>query len=145
MRLLVMIASLLPLAAQATEGQTVAQPSGCRIETRLDACRSVAEQTLDPAKYQWSSAVKSVETSLDAADTSVRATETTKSDAAQAAKPPVAPPAPAAQAPSPPTPPAAKADIKSDTSPVPVEESWLAGSIDVGYRWQSGVGGSFDT
>ena len=41
--------------------QTVARPSGCRIETRLDAWRS--------------STPKSVETSLDAADTSVRATQ----------------------------------------------------------------------
>jgi hypothetical protein len=45
--------------------RTVARPSGCRIETRLDASRSGA-----------SAARKSVETSLDAADTSVRATKT---------------------------------------------------------------------
>jgi hypothetical protein len=30
-------------------------------------------------------------------------------------------------------------------SPVPSAESWLTGSIDVGYRWRTGVGGSFDT
>src|ERR1700694_5220078 len=74
---------------------------------------------------------KSVETSLDAADTSGRATQATKSVAAQAPAPPAAP--------------AAKAETKSDASPVPVEESWLTGSIDFGYRWRSGVGGSFDT
>jgi hypothetical protein len=45
----------------------------------------------------------------------------------------------------PPAAPAAKAETKSDASPVPVEEPWLTGSIDFGYRWQSGVGGSFDT
>jgi hypothetical protein len=50
----------------------VARPSGCRIETRLDAWRSGAKRLLHgPAMYRWH---KSVETSLDAADTSVRAT-----------------------------------------------------------------------
>src|SRR5437588_5828766 len=52
------------------------------------------------------------------------------------AQPP--PPAPAAT-------PAAKVETKSAASPVPVEESWLTGSIDAGYRWRSDVGGSFDT
>jgi hypothetical protein len=79
--------------------------------------------------------------------------------AAQAPVPPKAPDTAAtpksdtAQAPAPPAAPAAKAETKPDTaaatksdaSPVPVEESWLAGSIDAGYRRQSGVGGSFDT
>src|SRR6202171_4862373 len=50
-----------------------------------------------------------------------------------------------AQAPAPPAASPAKAETKSDVSPVPVEEPWLTGSIDVGYRWRSGVGGSFDT
>ena len=30
-------------------------------------------------------------------------------------------------------------------SPVPSTESWLTGSIDVGYRWRTDVGGNFDT
>ena len=30
-------------------------------------------------------------------------------------------------------------------SPVPSAESWLTGSIDLGYRWRSDVGGSLDT
>src|SRR5512142_2188358 len=30
-------------------------------------------------------------------------------------------------------------------SPVPSAESWLTGTIDVGYRWRTDVGGSFDT
>ncbi len=30
-------------------------------------------------------------------------------------------------------------------SPVPASENWLTGSIDLGYRWRSDVGGSFDT
>ena len=30
------------------------------------------------------------------------------------------------------------------SSPVPSTESWLSGSIDLGYRWHTGVGGSFD-
>jgi hypothetical protein len=46
--------------------EIVARPSGCRIETRLDAWRSEAKRMLYTGK--------SVETSLDAADTSVRAT-----------------------------------------------------------------------
>jgi len=59
----------------------------------------------------------------------------------------------AAQPPAPPatpTPPPAPAETKTavtkpDVSPVPVADSWLTGSIDLGYRWQTGVGGSFDT
>jgi hypothetical protein len=43
---------------------TLAQPSGCRIETRLDAWSSESAKCRE----------KTVETSLDAADTSVRAT-----------------------------------------------------------------------
>jgi hypothetical protein len=75
--------------------------------------------------------------------------------AAQPPVPPATPPAKAdaaattksdaAQAPAAPAAPAAKADTKSDASPVPVEEPWFTGSIDVGYRWQTGVGGSLDT
>src|SRR5260221_4798577 len=54
----------------------------------------------------------------------------------------------AAQTPAPPaaqpsTPPAAA--TKTDASPVPAAESWLTGSIDLGYRWRSGVAGNFDT
>ena len=30
-------------------------------------------------------------------------------------------------------------------SPVPATESWLTGSMDVGYRWRTGVGGSLDS
>jgi hypothetical protein len=30
-------------------------------------------------------------------------------------------------------------------SPVPAAEAWLTGSIDLGYRWRTDVGGSFDT
>jgi hypothetical protein len=48
----------------------------------------------------------------------------------------------------------APAEVKTDTpakdqstepppSPVPTEDSWITGSIDVGYRWNTGVGGSF--
>ena len=59
------------LAEVSIKHRTVARPSGCRIETRLDARRSEAKSILC-----WSGGVKSVETSLDAADTSVRATQT---------------------------------------------------------------------
>ncbi len=46
--------------------------------------------------------------------------------------------------------PEAKVEAKSDAkdaaaSPVPTTESWLTGSIDFGYRWRTGVGGSLDT
>ena len=44
--------------------RTVARPSGCRIENRLDACRSERIEFCG----------KSIETSLDAADMNVRAT-----------------------------------------------------------------------
>jgi hypothetical protein len=30
-------------------------------------------------------------------------------------------------------------------SPVPTSESWVTGSVDVGYRWRTAVGGSFDS
>jgi hypothetical protein len=58
--------------------------------------------------------------------------------AAQPATP--QPAAPAAAKPD--TAAAAKADAPS---PVPTDTSWLTGSIDAGYRWQSGVGGNSDT
>jgi hypothetical protein len=54
--------------------RTVARPSGCRIETRLDARRSGAKQISHKHGEYRTSHWKSVETSLDAADTSVRAT-----------------------------------------------------------------------
>jgi hypothetical protein len=51
-----------------------------------------------------------------------------------------------AQSPPPaPTPPAPAASASEVGSPVPSDENWLTGSIDLGYRWQTGVGGSFDT
>ncbi len=40
-----------------------------------------------------------------------------------------------------PKPPAASATA----SPVPADDNWLTGYIDLGYRWLTGVGGSFDT
>src|ERR1700730_17755671 len=40
----------------------------------------------------------------------------------------------------------AKTDAaKENASPVPSAESWFTGSIDLGYRWRTDVGGSFDT
>src|ERR1700730_1483361 len=40
----------------------------------------------------------------------------------------------------------AKTDAaKENASPVPSVESWFTGSIDLGYRWRTDVGGSFDT
>jgi hypothetical protein len=38
-----------------------------------------------------------------------------------------------------------KADAGSAASPVPSTEPWLSGSLDLGYRWRTDVGGSFDT
>jgi hypothetical protein len=38
---------------------------------------------------------------------------------------------------------AAAPSTESAPSPVPAEDSWITGSIDVGYRWNTGVGGSF--
>src|SRR5882757_10722968 len=55
------------------------------------------------------------------------------------AKPPVAPAAPAPDAV-----PAAAAPAAAPT-PVPDAEQWLTGSIDIGYRWSTGVGGSYET
>ncbi|MGD1093033.1 MAG: hypothetical protein ABSB35_13705 [Bryobacteraceae bacterium] len=55
---------------------------------------------------------------------------------AQTTPPPAATPATAAAA----------VDTKAETpSPVPAEEPALSGWVDVGYRWQTGVGGSLDT
>jgi hypothetical protein len=43
-------------------------------------------------------------------------------------------------------PPAAAPAATSDTAaPVPPSDNWFAGSIDLGYRWQTGIGGSVDT
>jgi len=41
--------------------------------------------------------------------------------------------------------PQAAASPSNAASPAPPDENWLTGSIDVGYRWQTGVGGSMDT
>jgi hypothetical protein len=49
-----------------------------------------------------------------------------------------APPAQTSEAPAP-------AQTAETPSPVPSTESWLTGSIDVGYRWRTDVGGSLDT
>lgn len=54
----------------------------------------------------------------------------------------------AQQPPQPPpaTAPATNAAATSEApSPVPSTDNWLTGSFDVGYRWQTGVGGSLDT
>lgn len=50
---------------------------------------------------------------------------------AQASSPEAASTSPAAAAPT--------------ESPVPSAENWLTGFVDLGYRWQTGVGGSYDT
>src|ERR1019366_10469694 len=53
---------------------------------------------------------------------------------------------PTATQPPPATAPAANAAAASEApSPVPSNENRLTGSIDLGYRWQTGVGGSLDT
>ncbi len=54
---------------------------------------------------------------------------------------PATPPA-VKPAPVPATPPAAAAVPEPTVTP---DESWLTGSIDVGYRWRTDPGGSFDT
>ncbi len=65
--------------------------------------------------------------------------------AAQQATPPTTP-----QQATPPAPADAKVvasppAAEPTPSPVPADDSWLMGSIDVGYRWNTGVGGSFDS
>ncbi len=53
---------------------------------------------------------------------------------------------PDAPAPAPASPPAAAPAAAAEAaSPVPPTDTWLSGSIDLGYRWLTGVGGSFDT
>ncbi len=52
---------------------------------------------------------------------------------------------PAQPTPAPATPPATPPASAEAASPVPPAESWLTGSVDLGYRWLTGVGGSFDT
>ena len=64
--------------------------------------------------------------------------------AAQTPPPAPAPVAtPAAATPAPAAAPAAPA--AEAASPVPSAETWLTGYIDLGYQWQPGVGGSYDT
>ena len=68
--------------------------------------------------------------------------------AQQPATPPATPAATPAgpQTPAAPPPAAAPAPTASGTaSPVPADDNWLTGYIDLGYRWLTGVGGSFDT
>ncbi|HWB83988.1 MAG TPA: hypothetical protein VG675_07600 [Bryobacteraceae bacterium] len=66
---------------------------------------------------------------------------------AQNAAAPVQPPAASPAATAPAQAPATKPDeAGTAASPVPTAaEPWLTGSIDLGYRWRSDVGGSFDT
>ena len=45
---------------------------------------------------------------------------------------------------TPPAPPPA-APAPAAASPVPSSETWFTGYIDLGYQWQPGVGGSYDT
>ena len=52
---------------------------------------------------------------------------------------------PAQRPPTSPAPAPRSAAAERTPSPVPSAESWLTGSIDVGYRWRTDVGGSFDT
>ncbi len=64
---------------------------------------------------------------------------------AQQATPPAPAPAPTVTAPAPATPaPAvtAAAPAAAAESPVPSDENWLTGYIDLGYRWETGVYGS---
>lgn len=56
------------------------------------------------------------------------------------AQAPAASPAPATAA----VPATNAAAAPEAASPVPSDENWLTGSIDLGYRWQTGVGGSMD-
>jgi hypothetical protein len=60
---------------------------------------------------------------------------------------PQAPPAtpPATPAATPPATPAAAPAASATASPVSPDDNWLTGYIDLGYRWLTGVGGSFDT
>ena len=51
----------------------------------------------------------------------------------------------ATQPPAAPAPATNAAAASEAPSPVPSNENWLTGSIDLGYRWQTGVGGSLDT
>ena len=37
------------------------------------------------------------------------------------------------------------ADSPAGSSPVPAAENWLSGFFDIGYRWRTDVGGSFET
>ncbi len=54
--------------------------------------------------------------------------------------------APAQAAATPPASPAAAPPAAAEAaSPVPAETPWLAGYIDLGYRWLTNVGGSLDT
>jgi hypothetical protein len=80
------------------------------------------------------------------ARTPAPATTQAPAPAAPAKTPAAAPDA--AQAPKPEATPAAPPAAAKETaaaSPVPSEDLALTGSIDVGYRWLTGVGGSMDT
>jgi hypothetical protein len=62
------------------------------------------------------------------------------------AAPPAATPAPTQAAPpAAPQAPAAPDKTPASPPPAPADDNWLTGYIDLGYRWLTGVGGSFDT
>jgi hypothetical protein len=106
MRLLWIIVSLLPLAAQAPPPPPAQAPA---------ASQAPATPTTQPPAA--TPAAQTPATSPDAKGE-------TKPDAAADTK--TAPP------------------TKTEASPVPVEAAWVTGSIDLGYRWRTGVAGSFD-
>jgi hypothetical protein len=129
--LVMLMAGLLPLAAQ-----TAAPPQAAPPPAPPPAPKPAAEAPKPDA----------AQTKPDAAQTNPAGAQAkpdpaaAKPDAATA-KPDAAAAKPDAAAPKP-----AVASAKPDAaSPVPTAESWLTGSIDVGYRWQTGVGGSLDT
>jgi hypothetical protein len=63
--------------------------------------------------------------------------------AQQTPAPPATPASPAVT--TTPAPAAAPAAASATGSPVPTDENWLTGYIDLGYRWETGVYGSFNT
>ena len=155
MRLLWIIVSLLPLAAQTPATTPAAQtpsPQAAKAPVAPPAAPSATAETRPGADAATKTAAQTP--AAPAAQTPV--TLATQTQAPPAAKAPVPP---AAQTPAPATAPDAKAETKPDAaadtktappakaeaSPVPVEAAWVTGSIDLGYRWRTGVAGSFDT
>ena len=106
----------------------------------LMAAPAWAQHATPSAAASGTAAVASVAQTAPADDAVVQASGASSSQTPPAGQTPPAAP----QSQTPPAAPAAPAATEQKAeSPKPSSEDWLTGSLDVGYRWVSDIGGNF--